>query len=426
MTKKIVLITGAMASVLWADFTLEYKMEENMKQIVQYKDAHHVLITTQSGSTGESSGQMLVGDKRFMLMQQGGKTKYMDMDVMMEQMKQFASMAGSTDDEKIGSSSAPEFRITHKGGKKKVAGITGQVWTLEVNEGGKKERMDVVVTDNDDVVEAVKKYSQAMKQFTDTGKEKDDPLSSLLNIKNGYAVIRFEGMELVKYSDADIPDTVFALPVGMNVGTKIKSAQKKHVSAAVKKPPLCPMVGTHGRAKQLSKILKPKANGWKLIENGSCINTMKIQVENAIYQKENGYIHVNLSINVASENGIIATYKTNHMKVSHLKRGRIQGMRYQSGFLELIKKNAMDIKLPNAMLTLTATQNVKDDLDDFTKEILDVSKFVPVKKSKLSADDALKSLGAIFGKGDPSHNKPTPNNADMHKAGAMLKGLFGE
>ena len=46
MTKKILLATGLLTSVLCADFTLEYKMEGNMNQIMQYKDAQHVLITT--------------------------------------------------------------------------------------------------------------------------------------------------------------------------------------------------------------------------------------------------------------------------------------------------------------------------------------------------------------------------------------------
>jgi hypothetical protein len=425
MIKKIVLAAGLMTSVLWADFTLEYKMEGNMKQVVQYKDAQHVLITTQGEHKGESSGQLIVGDKKFMLMQQGGKTKYMDMDVMMQQMKQFAGMAGTADSEGAESSSTPEFKIVYKGTKKKMAGIEGQVWILEVNAEGKKEHMDVVVTENDNVVDAVKKYSQIMKQFTDMGNERGDALSSLLNIKDGYAVIGFEGMQLVKYSDADIPDTVFALPAGMNVGTKIKNAQKKHVSATVKKPPLCPMVGTHGRAKQLSKMLKSKADGWKLIENASCINMMNMQAENAIYQKGNGYIHINLSINVEGENGMIAKYKMNHMKVSHLKRGKIQGMRYQSGLLESVGQNVMDIKLPNAMLTLTATQNVKDDLDDFAKEVLDLSKFAPVKKSKPSADDALKSLGAMLG-GGGSSSKSGGSAKDAKAAEEMLKGLFGK
>ena len=421
MMKKILLVTGVMASVLWADFTLQYQIEGNMKQVVQYKDAQHVLITTSGEHKGESSGQLIIGDKKFMLIQQDGKTKYMDMDIMMQQMKQMRGMMdtdGSTYDK---SYPIPKFKVVHKGDKKKIAGVEGQVWTIEVNEDGKKEHMDVVVTDNDDVVEAVKKYSQIMQQFTDMGDEGDDALSTLLNIKDGYAVISFDGMQLIKYSDNNIPNTVFALPAGM----KMKKTQNKHMNTTVKKPPLCPMVGAHGSAKQLSQILKSEADGWKIIENASCVNMMNMQVENAIYQKGNGYIHISLSINVDGENGMIATYKMNHMKVSNLQRGKIQGLRYQSGFLEQIGQNVMDIKLQNAILTLTATKNVKDDLNSVAQEILDLSKFKPTKKTKPSADDALKSLEVMFG-GNGSSSNQAPSNADMQKAQKMLNGILGQ
>ena len=39
MKRKIILATGLLTSMLWADFTLEYKMDDNINQLVQYKDA---------------------------------------------------------------------------------------------------------------------------------------------------------------------------------------------------------------------------------------------------------------------------------------------------------------------------------------------------------------------------------------------------
>jgi hypothetical protein len=415
MRKKLLLATGVMSSILWGDFRLEYQMEGDMKQIVQYRDAQHVLITMKGNHKGESSEQLILGDKKFMIIEENGKKRYMDMDAMMQQMKQLSGMMGSENRE---ADSSFKFKVIHKGDKKKVAGVDAQVWRLEINENGKKENMDVVVTNNKRVVDAIKKYSQVMKQLTNMG---DDALISLMNIKDGYAVIEFEGMHLLNYSNADIPDSLFALPTGM----KVENSQKGGLPTKTQKPPLCPVVGTHGVAKQLSKILKPKANGWKLIESANCMNMMGMQVENAIYQKENSYIHIGLSINVDGENGMIAKYRKNNMKVDHLKRGKIEGMEYQTGLLELIGQNVMDIKLPNAMLTLTATRNCKDDLSDFAKEALDLSKFVPVKKTKPSADDALKALGAIFG-GDGASNNKASDSADMQKAGELLKGLFGK
>ncbi len=220
MKTKIILAAGLLTSALWADFTLEYKMEGNMKQVVQYKDAKHVLITT--GSAGEQGAQLIVGDKRYIVMNHGGKKKYMDMDVMMEQMKQMlAVMPQETEKEEAKKDKESDFKIVKKGKSKTIAGIKGQVWTVEVEEKGKKEHLDLVVTDDDKIVDAVHKYLAVMKQFMQMGGEEDDGLSALMNIEKGYVTIAFDGMELIKFDEADIPDSLFALPVGMDIGKKL-------------------------------------------------------------------------------------------------------------------------------------------------------------------------------------------------------------
>lgn len=413
MTKKTLLAMGLLTSVLWADFTLEYKMEGNMKQVVKYKDARHVLITT--GSAGEQSAQLIVGDKRYMVMNQNGKKKYMDMDVMMEQMKQmFAGMPQEAEQEEAKEEES-DFKVIKKGKSKTVAGIKGQVWTIEFEEEGKKEHLDIVVTDDDKVVDAVHKYLVVMKQFTQMGGEGDDGLSAIFNISKGYVTIAFEGMELVKFDDADIPDSLYALPVGMDVGKKITGAK----STAVKQPPLCPITRSQGEAKQLSKMLKSEANGWKQLSSATCLNMMKMTVENAIYQKGDSYIHINLSINVEDEKGIVATYRTNNMKIEDHKKGKIQGKRYQAAYLKRSKHDAMDIRLENAMLTMSTSGNTKVNLVAFSEDVFDLSRFVPVKKSKATADDALKSVGAMFSGGGGS-------TKDAKAAEEMLKGLFGK
>ncbi|SFZ98195.1 hypothetical protein MNB_SV-5-1274 [hydrothermal vent metagenome] len=419
MTKKILLATGLLTSMLLADFTLEYKIEGNMKQLVQYKDAKHVLIMTDS-EDGMSGGQLLIDDKKFMVMKQGGKTKYMDMDVMMEQMKGMGQMFGEASKSEMETPAAPAFKVIKKGKKVKTAGVDAQIWTVEVEEEGKKERMDVVVTDNKDVVAAIEKYTDVMKQFTQMGAEEDDALSALFNIAKGYAVISFDGMKLVSYDDANIPDSVYALPAGMNVGKKLND---KNVVATVKKPPLCPIVGSHGKAKQLDAMLKDSADGWKKIESATCMNMMKMRIENAIYQKGDSYIHINLSVNVEDEKGIVATYRTNNMEISDHKKGKIQGKRYQSAYLKRAKQNAMDIRLDNAMLTMSSTGSEKPDMASFADNVFDLSKFRPVKKSKPTADEALKSLGGMFGAGA---SQSGGNAKDAKAAEEMLKGLFGK
>ncbi len=413
MKAKIILATGLLSSMLWADFTLEYKMDDNINQLVQYKDAQHVMITT--GGAGEQSSQLLLGDKRYMVMKQGGKTNYMDMDVMLEQMKQMSAKYGGMSEEVLEEKSQePDFKIVKKGENKTVAGIKGQVWTVEYEEEGTKEQLDLVVTDDKKVVDAVHKYMNVMRQFTEGSVEEDDGLSALMNIEKGYVTIAFEGMELVKFDDADISDSVYTLPTGMDIDKKTE--------VSVKKPPLCPVVGSHGEAQQLLGMLKSEANGWKQLSSATCLNMMKMKTENAIYQKGDSYIHINLSINVEDEKGIVAKYRINDMEIQNYKKGKIQGNRYQAAYLKKSKHDAMDIRLKNAMVTMTTTGNDKVDLVAFSKAVFDLSKFVPVKKSKATADDALKSLGGLFG-GSSQNEGSTKEVKDAEK---MLRGLFGK
>ena len=397
-------------------------MEGNMKQVVQYKDAEHVKITTE-GAGEKGAVQLIVGEKKYLVINQGGKTRYMDMDVMLAQMKQMsAAFGGVAEESKENEPKDFGFEIVKKSKSKTVAGIKGQVWTLSTKGAEKKETLDVVVTDDTKVVDAMHKYLAVMKQFTQMdGAQEDDGLESIINIAPGYVSIAFEGMELVKFDDVNIADSVYALPAGMNVGKALNNKTR-----VVTKPPLCPLTGSHGKAKQLSKMLKSEANGWKQLSSATCLNMMKMTVENAIYQKGDSYIHINLSMNVEDEKGIVATYRTNGMMIENHKKGKIQGNRYQSAYLKRSKHNAMDIRLKNAMLTMSTTGNTKVDLVAFSDAVFDLSKFVPVKKSKATADDALKSLGAMFGGKGGSSSGKTPSNADMEKAGEMLRGLFGK
>jgi hypothetical protein len=338
----------------------------------------------------------------------------MDMDKMMAQMQQMGGMF-SGEKEKKPEEKDTGFKIVKKGKKKKVAGIDAQIWTVESEYEGKKERMDVSVTDDKKVVDAITKYTEVMKSFTQMSGEEEDGLSDLFKIAPGHVVIALDGMKLVKFDDADIPDAVYALPKGMDTGKKVAK------STAVKKPPLCPITGKNGEATQLNKMLKPEVNGWKLIENGTCMNMMKMRMENVIYKKGDAYIYISLSVNVEDEKGVVATYKNNNLKVEDLQRGKIQGHKYQSAYLVKAKQKGMDIRLKNAMLTMYAVGDKKADMASFAKEAFDLSKFTPVKREKAKPKDALKNLGAMFGGKSGSQS-----DADMKKAGEMLKGLFGK
>ena len=197
MKTKIILAAGLLTSALWADFTLEYKMYNDKKSVVQYKDAQHVLLSAGNMGGDVKAVRLFSDDKQYLIMDRGGKPKYIDMSTMKSGMK------GRKPKSEM--SEKPGFKIIKTDKTKMVAGIEGQIWTLEYEGNGKKEHVDIVVTDDKKVVDAVHKYSMIMNQYSPPG------LYYTMNPAKGYATIEFEGMELMKFDGSSIPDNVFAL-----------------------------------------------------------------------------------------------------------------------------------------------------------------------------------------------------------------------
>ena len=197
MKTKIILAAGLLTSVLWADFTLEYKMDDNKKSIVQYKDPQHVLLSAGDMGGDVKAVRLFSGDKQYLIMNHGDKAKYIDMSTMNGVMKGQKIKSEMSEDRK--------FKIIKTGKTKMVAGIKGQIWTLEYEENGKKEHMDIVVTDDKKVVDSVHKYSIIMTQIA-------PGFYAIMNPSKGYITVEFKVMELIKFDESNIPDSVFIVP----------------------------------------------------------------------------------------------------------------------------------------------------------------------------------------------------------------------
>jgi hypothetical protein len=422
--KKIIL-SGLCLSALFADFTLEYNMGEDTHQLVQYKDAKHVKISTFSTSSNnedENVSQLVVGDKKYLVMNERGKTKYIDIEVMMEKMQGLANQYSGLDLEELVADEneqflKPKIKIIKKLKNKTVAGIDAEVWTVDFYDEGETERMDVAVTNDKKVVDAIGKYVKVMDSFSKLNPE-ESSMGSFFNIKKDYVLLSASDMNLVKFDDSLVDANLFILPNSIS-----KKTSKTKTKSVIKKPALCPLSKSLGKAKQLSQMLKPSENDWKLLESGTCLNMMNMTLENAIYQKNNAYIHMSLAINLEDEKGIVATYRNNNLKIKDDKKGKIQGKRYQSAYLEKAQQYAMDIKLQNAILTMSKIGNEKIDFSAFANKTLDLKQFVPVDKKRPNAQDALKELGNMFG---GKKGSSMPGDKDIKAAEEMFKGLMGQ
>ena len=401
--KKTILSAIAISSFIFADFNLSYILDEDGEMSVAYKDAQHVKITTKDKNEKGENSQLIVGNRHYMVMSVNGKKEYIDIDKANKELGELGNMMGMNMQE-----SKPTFKILKKGAHKNIAGIDAQEWLVEINDNGQKSRMKVYVTDNKEFVDAIKELSNATKSFYQNG---DNMFASFLELKDGYAIVETDGMKLKEFNTKSVDNSLFSLPNNLKP-INHKSSKQTASSKALK---ACPIGGTGKKSTKLSAMLKENIDGWKLIENQSCINMMGMLVEGAVYKKGNEFTRLTLSVNVEGENGLIAKYKMNNMKMSDYKRGKINGFKYQMAHVGLANEYVLDIRLPNALLSLDSFTN--KNLDKFAKE-LNLSKFKAVKKSS-PQEQMQKSLQNIkIPKGQ--------NTKELQDAMKQLQNMFGQ
>jgi hypothetical protein len=365
-----------------ADFVMVYQMPQNSKQIIEYKDQNHVKITLKDANNKVNAVELFVDGKYYMGVLYNGKIVYKDMSGMLQRAK---VMYGDVMQEKEQSKNQKDdFKVIKKGKKINYLGINGWEWELLINDNGEKNKVKVIVTKDKAFINAIKKVNNLYKKYMDANEDNFN-----MELEDGYYVVSFEDMKLLEFKQKDIPSSDFVVSSG-----------KKSIKLNAKKPPLCPITKAQGKAKDLLKILKKEANGWKLIENATCMRLMGISLENAIYKKGNDYIHITLSLN-SNDGGMVAKYLVSKMKIKDLKRGKLQNYRYQGAYLALSGVNALDIKLKNGVITLNGANSV-DELINFAKEAFNLAKFKPSKSANT--------------------NMQMPNMQDLEK----LKKMFGQ
>ncbi len=406
--KKLILLS-ALSALAMADYTLTIDMG-GAEQKFYYKDDAHMLLESKEG--GHKVAQLLSGEKIYSISTVNGKKRYMDMSAMLSQ---FSQMGGQSN-----SRQKPKIEIISKGDTKTVAGVKAREWTIKFKERGQVVKENVWVTHNRDLINALNGFSKFMGKLAPNGET-----GNMYEIKDGYVLVAGDDFKMTHLDKNDLPDTLFSVSGVTSVPVSLGEIKKPIVH--IKKPPVCAIIGKHGKANMLLSIIEQSADGWQLIDSGTCSDMMGMHLENALYQKGDGYIHLSLSSNDPENQGLIATYKVRGLSITGLKRGKIEGHRYQMAHLDMAGVKALDIKLPNAILELTVTDNVTDDLEKTANVLLNLSHFKPVKRTKANPQDAFKDLGKMFGgKGGSSHPSGQPSQADMQKAAEMMKGLFGK
>lgn len=237
---KIIILSGMMASMLFSDFTMVYDMdmgEGMMEEVIRYKDSKNVKLffrrPSQEGHD-KATGQYVINGTRYTVVREDGKLTYMNMNKIEEVTDKLTEELNvSKEQERDQENQKPFFKILKKNGTKIIAGIKGEVWTVESQEDGRKYQEEIVVTDNKKVVEAMGHTFEVLNQFGEGpyGMEIDKELQSMMMVSKDHVLISAKGMKLKRLDHEKIPDSVFVLPKeavnGMENLPKMDDAKKE-------------------------------------------------------------------------------------------------------------------------------------------------------------------------------------------------------
>jgi len=206
--KKIILVSSLLASVLYADFTMVIKGGE-FEQTLQYKDEKNAKLTM---SQEEGAAQMfIIGGKAYTLSEQRGEKVYYDVDemrAMMGAMGMDRMVSGKVSQAK----EEADIQVLKKKGSERVAGIKGRVWTVKYKDPaeGRYVTEDMVVTDDDDIVEAMQAWGAVLTRTMPT--DEDIGFDDMTQIEKGYVVIKTKEFELASFKEGHIPRAEIQLP----------------------------------------------------------------------------------------------------------------------------------------------------------------------------------------------------------------------
>ncbi len=206
-----------MTVMAFADFTLVYKMDNMINEIIEYKDADNVKLSYTIDDDDENLtdvGQYLINGRRYSVLREDGNLTYMDMDKTEEKTEELTEELNLTGVDCEANITKPFFEILQKKGEKIVASIKGEVWEVESEEDGEKYKEDIVVTSDKDLVDAVTRSFKILKKFGEGpyGREIGPDVESMMFVEKGFVLMQAEGIRYVKLDHKKIPEGTVRLP----------------------------------------------------------------------------------------------------------------------------------------------------------------------------------------------------------------------
>lgn len=213
--RKLLVAMTCTAVVLFGDYTMVMQNHDDghtSDQTIRYRDDNLMNFRMNEGGEGRNDFYV-IGEKAYSLSESDGKIVYFDIDEMQALFSAMGNMAEEMGEESFQKKREEmDLKVIKKKGTTSVAGIKGELWTIEYMEEDEKHTEEIVVTKDKGVKTVYRAWGVL---FSRIFKPKEPlNLEEAFEVEPGYVVIKAEEMEVTAFSDDRLNDSEFALPKG--------------------------------------------------------------------------------------------------------------------------------------------------------------------------------------------------------------------
>ena len=329
----------------FADFSLTYKLDNTTLQTVNYLDKNHVLFTIYNNDTPIEKLLILNSKKYIIFNDENIEHIYEISDELSEPVK----------DTNI--STKVDYKFIKKIKDTKIAGIPAQKWLVENSEHNKTE---VIVSNNQDIVSALFKVMNALKEILPANKQEQ---AHIFNMGDGFVLLATGDLKLISYNQDKISDNIFTLEPALS------DAEQEKLSDNIEKCFSDVCCGKESSdAVELNSFLKENIEHWHLEKIAKCEDPTEKNIESALYSNKNRHIIVEMTTGKEITSGKIESLKQQGIKVENMQKKNLNGFESVSAYLPVVNATVTDIMLPNT--TISIYSKGKSDLFSFAKKAI--------------------------------------------------------
>lgn len=212
-TRLYFLVCLILSNIAQADLVGTWQVSNGSPLTVYYQDDNHLRM-----DVGNDTYLLVIKDKAYTVMNQGGQKMVMDMAAMGGAMRAFGGMAMQQAEAKAQSYDPASVKYGKTGKKETIAGYSGDLYEVSVKGPRGIETYEFVASTDKDVIQLQRAFLTIGQRMAQTLMSKDtlagfNQAADVAESQGIGGMLRYgKDMVLKSLERKDVPDTVFQLP----------------------------------------------------------------------------------------------------------------------------------------------------------------------------------------------------------------------